>query len=185
MRLLDRKQLIEYLPDVIGEFKEIKQIMKSEQVQADKLWSTIYNILDNAFISTEDKKGASRWESILNIKPLDRDTVQLRNYRIKARLLEDIPYTWRIFNRMLTSLRGEGGYKIMMDKDKLILTIKVALTSKRFKNEVSTMADRVVPLNIILDIDLLYNTHRIIKDMNLTNGQLIEFSHLSLREEPF
>lgn len=178
-----RKQLIEYLPEIIKQFEEMQQIMQAEQPQIDKLWTAIYEVLDNAFIETEGEVGASRWESILDIKPLDTDSIKVRNFRIRARLLEDIPYTWRTFNGMLSALCGKDGYTIKLNNDEYTLIIKVALTSKALKNEVIKLSERVVPLNLILDIDLMYNTHEMLRPF--THRFLSSYTHNQIREEPY
>lgn len=179
------RQLIDYLPEVLKTFAEFKEIMRVEQPQVEALWDDIDSLLREAFISDESAVGAKRWESILNIKPLDTDSVEVRNFRIHGRLLEDIPYTYRSLCHQISGLCGEDGYTVKLDSDKYTLEIKVALKSKKLKTEVDRLAERVVPLNLILDIDLMYNTHRMIHNTGLTNAQLGAFTHNQLREEPF
>lgn len=176
-----QRKLIDYLPNIIKELEEFKQIMNAEQRQIDELWGFIYAILNEAFVDTAEDIGLKRWESILNITPLDTDTAEVRRMRIHARMLEDAPYTWNSFKQMLDGLCGENGFTLELKSKEYILVIKVALTSKKLKDEVVKMAERVVPANLILDIDLLYNTYDLLK--KITWEQASEKTYQQLRDE--
>lgn len=176
-----QRSLIEYLPSVLQEFEEFKELFKAEQKQVDELWEMIYGILNEAFIDTAEDTGLKRWETALNIAPLDTDTTAVRRMRIQAKLIEDVPYTWNNLKKMLGSLCGEDGYTLELKSKEYTLVIKVALTSKKMKEEVETMCDRVVPANLILDIDLMYNTYEILK--GYTYGQLSNKTYAELRNE--
>ena len=158
-----QRKLIDYLPGIMQELEEFQQIMSAEQKQMDDLWKVIYELLDEAFVDTAKDSGLRRWETILNLIPLDTDTPEVRRMRIRAKILEASPYTWNSFHQMLSSLCGADGYKMELKNDEYTLVIKVALKSKKLKNEVATMAERVVPANLILEVDLMYNTWAILK----------------------
>lgn len=176
-----QRKLIDYLPNILKELEEFKQLMNAEQKQTDDLWDMIYKILKEAFIETAESDGLNRWETILNLIPLDTDTAEVRRMRIHAKILEAAPYTWETFQQMLGGLCGEDGYTLELKNKEYTLVIKVALTSKKLKDEVVKMADRVVPANLILDIDLLYNTYELLKQV--TWEQATEKTYKDLRDE--
>ena len=176
-----QRKLTDYLPGIMRELEEFKQIMTAEQKQVDELWHFIYGLLDEAFVDTAKDIGLKRWETILNITPLDTDTSEVRRMRIHARLLEDVPYTWNSFKQMLGGLCGEDGYTLELKSEEYTLIIKVALKSKELKNEVAKMAERVVPANLILDIDLKYNTYELLKQ--ITWEQAAQKTYQQLRNE--
>lgn len=179
------RQLLDYLPEVLKTYAEFRELARVEQPAVSELWDVIDDLFKEAFVTDESAAGASRWEKILEITPFDTDTIEFRNFRIHARLLEDKPYTYRTLCKQLAALCGSDGYIIKLDHDAYTLTVRVALKSKRFRNETKQMLERVVPLNLILDVDLMYNTHGIIKGTGLTRGQLAKYTHNDLREEPF
>lgn len=176
-----QRNLMDYLPTVLREFEEFKQIMTVEQKQVDELWNMLYGILSEAFVDTAENTGLKRWETILNITPLDTDAIEVRRMRIQARMVEDVPYTWNNLKKMLGGLCGEDGYTLELKSKEYTLVIKVALTSKKMKEEVAAMCDRVAPANLILNIDLMYNTHGILR--GYTHRQLRQFTHGQLRNE--
>lgn len=181
---MDRK-LIDYLPEVLKTYKEYIELMRVEQPQIEALWNACESLMNEGFLDTETEVGAAKWESILEIKPKNTDSLEVRNFRIHGRLVEDLPYTERTFCKQLAALCGEDGYSYKSDYDNFFLQIKVALTSKKLKDEVQSLAERLTPQNLILDIDLMYNTHRIIRDTGLTHRQLSALTHKQIRDEPF
>lgn len=178
-------KLIDYLPEVLKSYKEFIEIMRVEQPQVDALWDACESLWLEKYLDTQTEVGAAKWESILDIKPKNTDSLEVRSFRIHGRLIEDLPYTERTFCRYLAALCGKDGYSYHLDYDRYSLQIKVALTSKRLKDEVQSLAERLTPQNLILDIDLMYNTHGIIRDTRLTHRELAKLTHKQIRDEPF
>ena len=179
------RQLIDYLPEVLKTYEEFAEIMRVEQPQVEAVWDALDSLMKEGFLDTQTQIGAGKWESILDIRPKNTDTLEIRNFRIHGKLVESLPYTERTFCKMLAALCGQDGYTYALDKEHFSLSIKVALTSKKLKDEVDSLADRIVPANLLLDISLMYNTHRIIKNTGMTHAQLKAYTHRQLREEPF
>lgn len=179
------RKLIDYLPNVLKTYTEFKALLDAEQPQMEGVWDAIYALLREAFITDETEIGAAKWEKIMNIQPLDSDSLELRNFRIQGRMLEDSKHTWRTLCNNLETLCGKDGYSIELKHESYTLKIRVALKSKKMKDEVCILCERIVPLNLILDIELMYNTHRMIKDAGFTYGQLEAYTHKQIREEPF
>ena len=181
---MDRK-LIDYLPEVLKSYEEFVEIMRVEQPHVAVLWDACDSLMNEGFLDTQTDVGAGRWEKILDIRPKDTDPLAVRNFRIHGRLVEDLPYTERTFCKQLAALCGKDGYSYHLDYDRYSLQIKVALTSKRLKDEVQSLTERLTPQNLILDIDLMYNTHGIIRDTKLTHRELARLTHKQIRDEPF
>lgn len=164
-------------------YAEIEQIMNVEQEEIEGLWDALKGLLKEAFVIDETEIGATRWESILDIVPFDTDTLRLRNFRIQSRLVEDLPYTYRTLNNQLRALCGADGYETVLISDTFTLNVKVALTTKKLKGEVEKLCERVVPLNLFVNVSLMYNTHGLLQPF--THGYLHSFTHQQLRDEPF
>lgn len=175
------RQLIDYLPSIMRDYEEMKQIMQAEQTDIEALWDACDSLLLEAFVQKETEIGAGRWEKILEIQPKDTDTLEVRNFRIMGKMVEDIPYSDTVFERMLAVLCGESGFtKEITTENGLTMRIRVAITAKELKDEVADLADRIVPANFILDIQLMYNTHRMLKRM--THRQLSAMTHAQIKE---
>ena len=58
--------LLEYLPDFMQEYREIRQIMKSEEPEFKTLWDLFKKVFNNQFIQYCDEDGISKFEEMLN-----------------------------------------------------------------------------------------------------------------------
>nr|DAE62059.1 MAG TPA: tail protein [Caudoviricetes sp.] len=179
------RQLIDYLPAVLQQYAEFKEICKVEQPQIAQLWDDIDRLLLEAFIQDESEIGAARWEKILDIQPFDTDSLEVRNFRIHGRMLQEAPYSYRVLCQQLGVLCGEDGYTCELNTDEYLLKIRVALKSKKMLQEAEKFVERVAPMNLILDIQLLYNTHRMLHDYGLTNKMLSAFTFGQISTQPF
>lgn len=176
------RKLIKYLPVFLQSYAEIEQIMEAEQEQIESLWRSRKELLKEAFVSDESEIGAKRWECILGIIPFDTDTLQLRNLRIQSRIIDDLPYTYKTLQNQLKTLCGENGYEIILDGDTFTLYVKVALETKKLRNVIEKLCEGVVPLNLDIQVLLMYNTHELLQPYIHTN--LNDYSYSQLREEP-
>lgn len=173
--------LISYVPGVLQEVREFKAITTTENPEIDSLDIAIDKALNNQFIGTLDLYGCARWEKILGIKALDTDTLQERNFRILARVNEQLPYTYRSLEERLADLCGKDGYSIAMDIENFVLKVRIGLSAKKNFIAVAELLDRITPCILILSVSLLYNTHR--KLGSYTHAQLAAYTHTQLREE--
>lgn len=179
------RQLIDYLPEILKKYAEFKEMAKVEQPQIEELWDNIDRLLLEAFVQDESEIGAGKWEHIMDIDPFDTDTLEIRNLRIHGRMLEDVPYTYRFLCNQLDVLCGTGNYTMILINDDFVLRVRVSLKQKRLINEVGKMVERITPLNIILDVDLAYNTHRMLRDYKLTHRQLKDYRFGSIKTTYF
>lgn len=104
--------IIDYLPSVLHEIKEIVGIANVEKPVLEALWQEIENTLNNQFVVTANEKGASRYEKMLKLSVPATDSIETRRFRILARYQEQAPYTNRVLKQLLDSLLGEGKYEL-------------------------------------------------------------------------
>lgn len=179
------RQMIDYLPPIMQGLAEFMEISKAEQAAKDKLWTDIDRMFAEGYVIDESEIGAARWEKTLGITPKDTDDMVIRNFRIRGKLQSDLPYTYRTLQKQLVGLCGENGYTLAMDGDACSISIKVALSRKEMKDDVAALTDEVVPAHILLNVELMYNTHGMIARSGLTHAQLAAYTHAQLKETPF
>lgn len=181
--------LLEYFPDRWRELKEVKAICDSDVTSVDgddrhtlqHLWKCMDAELNNAFILPYgDKEGAdeytcSRWESILGIVPADDMTLDDRQFNIYTKLFQSTPYTYRKLIEMMDYLVGETNYRMTRDVKAKTLQVKISIGS-RFKAEsVKELLDRIVPANVLLNIEIAYTTHNNMSAY--THNELSVYTH--------
>lgn len=170
-----------YQPDVIKDYREIKGITQAENPELSECWSAANSVFLDQFIETLTDNGCKRWEKILDIKPKDTDTLQVRRFRIKARINEDLPYTWRALEKVLDTMCGKGAYAMTLYNEEYRLVILLELTVKKLFDEVEQSVKRMIPANLILDVRLRYNTWGQVKV--LTWGDLKNRTWKDVKEE--
>ena len=84
--------LIKELPFFMQEYKEIIEIMTTEDEEFRQLYIELCKILTNLFVITAEEDGIIRYEQMLKIYPFSDDTLEIRRARILAKINNDGPY---------------------------------------------------------------------------------------------
>ena len=175
------RQYNEYLPDVLREILEFKELGKTTDERFALLDQESKCVLNNSFISSLDDYGCTRWEKMLHLVKRDTDSIEDRRLRILTKFLNQLPYTEKRLREMLDSICGQGGYDLKVDISIDCVHVKIDLGRKNQFQEVEKMLEDVVPLNLWLKVELKYNTHRILGQY--THRELAQYTHRQLREE--
>lgn len=170
-----------YFPDLLKEVREFQKIAEAENPELLFLWDELGEVLDDQFIDTATKEGVSRREKMIGISSKASDTLDERKFRLFARYNENIPYTLRALEGQLATLCGDGGYRLEIAYGAFSLKAKLELTNKKNVDVVGDMLERMVPANMVLKVELLYNQHQLF--LSLAHKEMQVYHHLALREE--
>ena len=147
-----RKPLIESLPQYMRQYKEIKEIMKTEDSEIDELNNNLSKVLKNAFIDDCDEFGIKKYEKLLKIVPNSTETLESRKARVKLRWNDNIPYTKRTLIEKLNVLCGVNSYDLdITDEYYIHLLINLSLFSQI--KTLEDVLDDMLPMNIFYEID--------------------------------
>ena len=177
---LDRK-LIDYLPPVLQQTREMQAVMEGEQPAVAGLWDAWKTVLDALFVRYANEQGLARWERMLGIRPRGTDSMEVRRVAVLARLNEQLPFTERTLRLMLDGVCGPGGYTLEIIYSEYRVFVRVHLWEKRAMDEAAALLGRVVPANMVIDLGLRYNTHRMLRPR--LHRMLRGTTHRALREE--
>lgn len=155
---MDRKKLIDYLPPIMQNFTEIKQITKVEQTEVNSLDFEIGRVLDNAFIEDCDEYGIKKYEKLVGVTPTAQDTLESRKSRVLIRWNDFIPYSYRVLIRKLNIFCGVNNYDISGDLKNYELFISTHLSIVGQTTELEKMLDKMLPVPIVFTLfnDLEY-----------------------------
>ncbi|MCI8409091.1 MAG: DUF2313 domain-containing protein [Lachnospiraceae bacterium] len=145
---IEHKKLIEYLPAFMQQFVEMKEIMKMEDIEVDRIESNIQKVLDNAFMNDCDEYGIKKYEELLHITPDKEDTLESRRARVLLRWNDTLPYTWRTLKRKLDTFCGKNNYELEGDLKNYSLIVKTHLSMPGQVQELEKMIERIIPINI-------------------------------------
>lgn len=178
--VLDRT-LISYLPPFMREYSQLQAVFAAEQAEVEALWNACETALNDQFVGDATANGVGRWEKILKITAKPSDSLADRKFRILVKLNEQLPYTFTTLKKSLTDICGRDGYTMALDAAGYSLTVKVNLANKNNFEDVSELLGKVVPANIILRLELLYNQHSELG--KFTHARLHGRTHYQLRNE--
>jgi len=173
--------LIDYLPNFLKEAYEYKEIMATEQPEFILAWKKATQAKDDQFLQTLTLSGIERWEKMMKIQHKYTDSIEDRRFRIYLRMLEKPPYTYEYLVEKLKNICGKGGYYINLDTDNFYLEIRLSLHRKNNIEDVRELLDRILPANIKLFLDYMYNKHEQLTVY--THRKLGKSTHEQLREE--
>ncbi len=179
---MDREiNILNYLPEFLTEFREFRELAATENPELLSIWGILEDLLRDQFVVDSTENGIKRWEKILGIFPKGTDNLDIRKFRVMARLNDKLPYTKWTLEQKLAVLCGEEGYSVELRNNEYTLVVKVALIAKEKFYEVKKLLRRIVPANIQIDLSLIYNTHEILS--RYTYVQLAAYMHEHLRSE--
>ncbi len=180
--MIREADLLSYIPDFLKEYEEMRAVQEVLQPEIQRLEDETESVFSNQFISSSDIRSMKRYEKMLHIQPLPDDTLADRRFKVLSKWNRMIPYTKIALRQKLSVLCGEDGFTLEIDPKKVI-TVRVALKSKRNFYEVREMLEEFVPCNMVMDLDLLYNQHDLL--CKFTHKQLRAWSHRQIRNEVF
>lgn len=151
-----KKKLIEFLPPQIGEVREFKNIMNTEDIEIDLLEKGQQRILYENFIDTATEHGIKHLEKLFKIRAdLSTESLEFRKLRIKNRKMDKAPITHRALEQKLRVLFGEGNYKVEVFNNEYILKIEINTFDWNMFNEIIDNFRYIIPCNMILKSSLV------------------------------
>lgn len=149
---MGRKKLFDYLPPIMQNFSEIKQITKTEQIEMDLLNGEIRKIWNNAFIESCDEYSIMKYEKLVGVASTAHDTLDLRKSRVQIHWNSFVPYSYRAVIRSLNVFCGVNNYEISGDLKNYELTISTHLSIAGQTEELERMLDKILPVPIVLTV---------------------------------
>lgn len=155
------RQIIDYLPYVLRDVVEYRQLMEAEQPELAALWAAQDKVLADQYIVTATEYGISRWEAILGIYPKDTDGLEMRRARILSMLQLKLPYTKRWLANWLNDLCGAGNYDLAITAYSIVIDLGYDLIpeAEKLAGDIYTMLVAVCPANMVLELNGMRNTN--------------------------
>lgn len=173
------KKYLEYLPEFLREYREIQAIANTENMVLQDEENNLNSCMSRPWISTSDEKGIKRYETMFNIE--SNGSLDTRREAIKIYLNRNFIYTYKKFDEYLSSICGTDGYKLEVLNSKYTVNIKLALNVASLYDMVSKSARNIIPANMILNVEIMYNEHTDIS--KYTHKQLSSYTHDNIREK--
>ena len=155
--------LIKYLPDFMQSFKQLQELTKVEDSFLNNLKENVNLSLKNTFILDADELAISHFEKIVGITPSFNDNLETRRLNVFTRFNQKLPYTISSLKDTLNTIIGQENYSIELDYNNFKLDIVLKANVKNKVDILKNILEFVLPLNIIFDINIKYNTWKAVK----------------------
>lgn len=171
-----------FLPDFYRNIREYDCIFTAVANKLNRIEEKRKQEKANLFIYSEDidEEGVDRLGKSLKIDLAGLD-FEDKVFKIKTALFDKRPYNRTNTDSMLLSLCGKDGYLLEIDAENKSVSAKVDLGRKNQFAAVYNLLNNVVPANMILNVDLLYNLHGDLT--GITHGELSAKTHEELRSD--
>ena len=169
-------------PEVFMQIPEIKQIYRMNDRQASGLDKASENLWDDIYLTSMENEKLLRWEKILGIRPADTDSIEERRFRVRSRVLEKLPYSYRVVKRKIEAL-APGRISFSVDEKRGHALVKLDLKSKQMFSDAADFIERVLPLNMTYEVRIMYNTWEVVKKSGITWEKAGEMTWKTIKEE--
>ena len=140
--------LLSYLPQFMQEYREIRNIMASEEPELRLLWELLKKVFNNQFIQYCDEDGISKFEEMLGLHRYENDTLETRIFRVLTYWNDQIPYTWRVLVNRMDQLCGAGNYELRPNFNVYELGITTKFDDAKKYDELNNMLKTILPANL-------------------------------------
>src|SRR5690606_21275236 len=143
------KKLINYLPEVLRNFREFQKIFEAEEPEFENLQDELLKVLKDFFVEDTTERGVRRWEKILKITPKATDSLEDRKFKIITYITRNLPFTLRTLEQMLETLCGKNNYEIELRHNDYEIEVRINLTNNNNIIDVLSLLEIVIPANLI------------------------------------
>lgn len=139
--------LNQYLPQVIGDAKEIKAMQEAENPEFALLWAEFVRFEKDVFVLTAEEYGIRRWVDLME---LDVSQMSLEEQRalVILKLNENIPYTDRTLRKMLDIAIGQENYSMQILYHEYTIRIEIFNQSIALYLSIQKLLERIKPANL-------------------------------------
>ena len=152
---MENRKLIDYLPEFIQEYLEMRQIMEAQQPEADDLNDGVARAWANQFLSDADEYGVGRWEKILGIAPKAMDTLDERKTRILAWWTSERPYTLTKLREKLEAICGDN-VTVTVTHEAYTINVELTISGPSAIESTQEVVYRMRPANMVVHIKIIY-----------------------------
>lgn len=154
-------------PEIFKNIPDIAMVYKVNDKQIDDLENAVEQLDNDIFFETMGEDRVFRWEKILKIVPPDNQSLKDRITRVQMKVLEKMPYSFRVIRRKLDALL-KGEYKFIVKNTELIFNCSIQ--DRNLFKDVIEMLEEIVPLNLSMSV-----TNTIIHNEKINESEIEKF----------
>lgn len=136
-------------PEIFKSIPDISAIYEINNKQIDDLENAVEQLDNDIFFETMGEDRVSRWEKILKIVPPDNQNLKDRTTKVQMKVLEKLPYSFRVIQRKLDAvLKSE--YELIIKNN--VLIFNCSIQDQNLFKDVIEMLEEIAPLNLSMSV---------------------------------
>ena len=159
-----------YLPDTLRELQEFQKLSEIEGCFLEEEAAARDALVNNQWILTAEKSGLLRLAKIMGFLGAEVMETEALREEILYRWNSRSPYTQFHLLDWLDGCLGTGNYLADLQREQYFLHLVLELRVKEKKEFLQKHLRKIIPANLVLEVDLNTNTHGDLKVM--THGQM-------------
>lgn len=168
-----------FAPVIVTNILDFRELYNINESQGEDLSLSVRTVSGNTCISKSNDYILSIWEDIMGITNQSGASLDERRSIILSKLIKN-SFSLDVLRSKLDALCG-GRYELSMDSSFTTLTVRIASVSLFLLNAIIDMLESLIPLNVMLDIQVIYNSYG--KLSLYKHSELSSYTHQELREE--
>lgn len=145
-------KLLDYLPEFMQEYREMKYLMLAENPEIQELEDETETIKNNQFILTCSESGISKYEKLVGILPDPGSGMEERKKRIIEKWGTAVPYNYARFVQRLNQLCWNEGYVIRPHFEQYKIELLVSLAERGQIRDLEWICETYIPANMDMSI---------------------------------
>ncbi len=135
-------------PEIIKGIPDIRQIYEINDTQETDLDGALAELGDNIFIDSMSEEMTEKWEKMLKLVKAEGDRLEDRRSRVKAKILERLPYSQRVITGKIKGICAEL-YDISINDDRTEIEIAALFDGASQIEIMEEMLENSLPLNMV------------------------------------
>lgn len=139
----------EYVPAIYKDVVEMETIVDINDELLDTEELFLDDLENSQFIVTAPEHAIKEYEKLLNIYPLNTDSIEFRRVRIMNRLSMTPPFSLPYLREKLNTIIGESKYNCYVDYDEYTLFVESSAINQSYVDEIYITVNKLKPANIV------------------------------------
>ena len=144
--------------DAVKGIPDLDQFNAAVDLQIEKVNKEVTRLDEDNYFDNTSESRIERWEKILELTPRADDTLDERRFAVHSRVIDKLPYTFRVVERELKALAPQAEFTREWSANGMTAQVKLPLTSVSKISDVDSLLDRKLPLDVVYTILIMYNT---------------------------
>lgn len=160
---------------------DLEQYNVAVDKQVAKVRTELDRLEEDVYFENMSEVRTKRWEEMLKLTPKTTDTLDERRFAIQSRVIDKLPYSYRVVYRDLQALVDDVEFTRGWSENGATVTVKIGLSSESMLRDIDALLDKKLPLDVVYEIIVMYNSYDIAA--RYTHEQLAAYTHGQIRSD--